>query len=240
MVKKYTPENHKKKVDRDAKLAGALVEQRTKARSERAEKRKLYVERAEKYFNEYQKHDLELIESKRNARKEGAVFVEPEAKVLLVVRIKGILKMPPKVKKVLQLFRLRQINSAVFIIANKATRNMLKMINPYIAWGYPNRKTIKELVYKRGFGKVEGRRTPISDNEIIEGQLGKHGIICVEDLIHEITTVGEHFKEANNFLWPFKLNTKRGGYGLKRNSYNEGGESGNREEKINSFVQAML
>lgn len=35
--------------------------------------------------------------------------------------------------------------------------------------------------------------------------LGKYGIICVEDLIHEILTVGPHFKEANNFLWPFKL-----------------------------------
>jgi hypothetical protein len=30
--------------------------------------------------------------------------------------------------------------------------------------------------------------------------LGKHNIICVEDLVHEIMTVGPHFKEANNFL----------------------------------------
>ena len=240
MVKKYAPENHKKKLDRDAKVATEAKEKREKAKQERAEKRKLYAERAEQYFNEYQKHDLELIESKRSARKENAVFVEPEAKVLLVVRIKGILKLPPKPKKVLQLFRLLQINSGVFVIANKATKNMLKLINPYVAWGYPNRKTIRELIYKRGFGKSDGRRLPLSDNEIIEKELGKYGIICVEDLIHEIVTVGPNFKQANNFLWPFKLSSRKGGYELKRHSYNEGGASGNREEKINRFVQAMI
>lgn len=37
--------------------------------------------------------------------------------------------------------------------------------------------------------------------------LGKHGIICIEDLIHEIYTVGPAFKEASNFLWPFQLSS---------------------------------
>jgi large subunit ribosomal protein L7e len=240
MVKKYAPENHLKKVARDEKDAGDLKASRDKARSDRVEKRQLYVQRAEKYFHEYQKHDQDIIDSKRNSKKDGSIFVEPEAKVLLVVRTKGILKAAPKPKKVLQLFRLRQINNAVFLIANKATKNMLKMINPFVAYGYPNRKTIKELVYKRGYGKVDGKRTPLSDNEIIEKELGKFGIICVEDLIHTITTCGPHFKEANNFLWPFKLSTRRGGYTKKRNAYGEGGVSGNREEKINSFIQKMI
>lgn len=34
-------------------------------------------------------------------------------------------------------------------------------------------KTIRELIYKRGFGKVNGRRVPITDNKIIEEKLGK-------------------------------------------------------------------
>lgn len=36
--------------------------------------------------------------------------------------------------------------------------------------------------------------------------LGAKNILCVEDLIHEIFTVGPAFREASNFLWPFKLN----------------------------------
>lgn len=79
----------------------------------------------------------------------------------------------PKPRKVLQLFRLRQINNGTFIKLNKATINMIRLIDPYVAWGYPNLKTVRELVYKRGFGKVNGRRTPLTDNSIIEQQLGK-------------------------------------------------------------------
>lgn len=44
----------------------------------------------------------------------------------------------------------------------------------------------------------------------MQGVLGKHGIICIEDLIHELYTVGPHFKEANNFLHPFQLSCARG------------------------------
>ena len=43
----------------------------------------------------------------------------------------------------------------------------------------------------------------------------------MEDLVHEIYTVGPNFKAANNFLWPFKLNAPRGGFVSKRNGYNE-------------------
>jgi len=35
--------------------------------------------------------------------------------------------------------------------------------------------------------------------------LGSKNILCMEDLIHEIYTVGPAFKEASNFLWPIKL-----------------------------------
>lgn len=52
-----------------------------------------------------------------------------------------------QVRKVLQLFRLRQINNAVFVRLNKATLNMLRICEPYITWGYPNLKTVREVRY---------------------------------------------------------------------------------------------
>lgn len=69
--------------------------------------------------------------------------------------------------------------------------------------------------------------------------LGSHGIICIEDLVHEIMTVGPHFKEANNFLWPFKLSAPLGGLKKKRNHYVEGGDAGNRENYINELIRRM-
>lgn len=37
---------------------------------------------------------------------------------------------------------------------NKATTNMLRRVEPYVTWGTPNLKTVRELIYKRGYGKV--------------------------------------------------------------------------------------
>ena len=96
---------------------------------------------------------------------------------------------------------------------------------------YPNLKSVRELNYKIGYGKLNQQRTALIDNAIVEQvcnskivlfcegsvcfnlllicdnvviALGKYGIICTEDLIHEIMTVGPHFKQANNSLWPFR------------------------------------
>lgn len=82
---------------------------------------------------------------------------------------------------------------------------MLRICEPYVTWGYPNLKSVKELVYKRGFIKINGSRVAITSNTLIEKKLKKYNIICVEDLIHELFTVGPNFKYASNFLWPFKV-----------------------------------
>lgn len=71
---------------------------------------------------------------------------------------------------------------------------MIKRVEPYITWGYPNLKSIRDLIYKRGFGKVNKNRIALTDNSIIEDNLGKYNIICIEDLVHEIFTVGPYFK----------------------------------------------
>ena len=47
--------------------------------------------------------------------------------MVFVMRIRGINQVSPKVRKVLQLLRLRQINNGVFIKMNKATQNMLRI-----------------------------------------------------------------------------------------------------------------
>jgi large subunit ribosomal protein L7e len=153
----------------------------------------------------------------------------------------SINKLAPKPKKILQLLRLRQLHNGVFVKLNKATWNMIKIIEPFVTYGFPSRASIKNLIYKRGYGKVNRSRIPLSDNSIISNELGKHGIACIEDLIHEIATCGPKFKEANNFLWPFKLSSPLGGFETKRHSFAQGyGAWGNREELINQLIKKMM
>lgn len=151
----------------------------------------------------------------------------------------SINKLAPKQKKIMQLLRLRQINNGVFVRLNRATINMIRLVEPYITYGYPSRDNVRRMIYKRGYGKVNRSRLPLTDNSIIDGALGDKGISCIEDLIHEIWTVGPHFKEANNFLWPIKLNTPIHGWEKKRHPFHNGGVWGNREELINDVINRM-
>ena len=135
---------------------------------------------------------------------------------------------------------MRQLHNGVFVKLNKATWNMIRMIEPFVTFGYPSRETISKLIYKRGYGKVNRSRIPLTDNSIIAGALGPN-INCIESLIHEIVTCGPDFKKANNFLWPFKLSSPLGGFELKRHSFAQGyGAYGDREELINELVKRMM
>eukprot|EP00186_Timspurckia_oligopyrenoides_P000445 CAMPEP_0182445216 /NCGR_PEP_ID=MMETSP1172-20130603/3423_1 /TAXON_ID=708627 /ORGANISM="Timspurckia oligopyrenoides, Strain CCMP3278" /LENGTH=243 /DNA_ID=CAMNT_0024640947 /DNA_START=38 /DNA_END=769 /DNA_ORIENTATION=- len=239
------PESLLKKQARDAKLKS---EGDAAAAAFAAKKEKQIVEfetRAAQYAEEYAASERALIEAKREAKLAGNFYLPPGPKVVLAIRIRGINGLPPKERKILQLLRLRQIHNACFVKLNYATLRMLRRVEPYITYGYPSLKTTRELIYKRGFGKV-GRpgawnRLPLSDNSVIEGSLGSKGIECIEDLVHEIFTCGPNFKSANNFLWPFKLNTPKGGYSRngKLTHFTEGGEAGNREDLINALVHRM-
>ncbi|OLY80755.1 60S ribosomal protein L7-B [Smittium mucronatum] len=216
------------------------VAQIAATKKSRRTKRKVIFKRAEAYVKEYRDKEKAIVDYKRKARSSGSFYVPEQAKLAFVIRTVGINNIPPKPRKILQLLRLLQINNGVFVRLTKATKQMLQLANPYITFGAPNLKSVKELVYKRGYGKVRSQRIPLSNNIIIEKALGRYGIICIEDLVHEIYTVGPNFKQVNAFLWPFKLNSPTGGWeGKKSRHYIDRGAFGDREEKINNLIRQM-
>ncbi|KAL8922621.1 MAG: hypothetical protein Q9172_003495 [Xanthocarpia lactea] len=234
------PETLLKKRKSQEKAREEQSAEREKKKKARKEQRGVIFKRAEAYVKEYRDAEREKIRLTRLSKQDGSYYVPAEPKLVFVVRIKGISKMAPKPRKTLQLLRLLQINNGVFVRLTKATTEMLKIVEPYIAYGYPNLKTVRELVYKRGYGKIDKQRIPLTDNQIIEDHLGKYGIVCMEDLIHEIFTVGANFKQASNFLWPFKLSNPTGGFRPRKfKHFVEGGDLGNREEKINALIKQM-
>lgn len=86
--------------------------------------------------------------------------------------------------RILRILRLRQIHNGVFIRINKASSNLLRRVEPYITFGYPTRENIRKLILKRGYGKVNKQRIPLSNNQIVQESLGKIGIESVDDLIN--------------------------------------------------------
>lgn len=234
------PESYLKKRATLADIRAKRAARVANAKKHKKVVRSEIFKRAEKYVKEYRNKTKDEIRLRRQAKNKGNFYVPDEPKVAFVTRIRGINRVAPKTKKILQLLRLRQVHNGVFVKLNKATQNMLTLVEPYITYGYPTLKTVRELVYKRGFGKVNKQRIPITDNRVISESLSKFNILCVEDLVHEIFTCGPHFKEANAFLWPFKLSSPLGGYKLKRRHFCEGGDAGNRQDHINAFVARMI
>lgn len=233
------PESFRKKQARALALRASRKSTAIVARKSRKTLRKTLVKRAVAHQKEYLSVQRNLVRLRRQAKNNGNFFVEPEAKVMFVIRIRGINRIHPKLKTILELLRLRQIFNGTFIKVNKATLNLVRMVEPYVAYGYPNLKSVRELIYKRGHAKINRQRIPITDNAMIAKHLGRFGIICVEDLIHEIYTCGKRFKQANSFLWSFKLKSPLGGFKQKRRHFVEGGDFGNREDKINELIRRM-
>lgn len=131
---------------------------------------------------------------------------------------------------------------AVFV---KLTKNMhikLKLIENYITYGFPSRKLVSELVYKRCHGRIGGKRVEINTNKLVEDNLGQFNIICLEDLVNEIVGMGQHFSDALKFIWPFKLNQPTKDYDIEKIHlpYSSGGQWGNRFDKINEIILSMI
>merc|ERR1740115_89316 len=147
------PESHKVKVAAAEARAATEKTEKEAAQAERRVARRGMYKRAAKYQAEYASIEKTLIRQRRQAKAAGNYFCEPESKLMFVIRIRGMCDMHPKTKKILQLPRLRQIHLGVFLRVNKATQEMIKRVEPYVAFGYPSLKATRELIYKRGFGK---------------------------------------------------------------------------------------
>jgi large subunit ribosomal protein L7e len=239
VARSKVPEALAKKRARYSKLAAKNTEARAAAKKDAVIKRRNIIAKARKYAAEYANDKKVMTNQLKAAKKQGNFYVADSPRLAVVTRIRGINQISPKPKKVLKLLRLRQIGNTVFVRLNHSSIQMLRMADPFITWGYPTQETISKMIYKRGAGNLNGQRIKLSSNATVEKGLGHLDINCIEDLIHEIYTVGKHFKEANNWLFPVKLSTPRGGWKKITNHFIEGGDFGNREEYINALIKRM-
>uniref|UniRef100_A0A673X887 Ribosomal protein L7-like 1 n=1 Tax=Salmo trutta TaxID=8032 RepID=A0A673X887_SALTR len=150
----------------------------------------------------------------------------PSAKnrLAFAVRIREIKGVSPRVEKGVQMLRLRKLFSGAF---------------PYVAWGFPNLKSVRELILKRGQAKIDKRRVALTDNTFTEQHMGKYGKICLEDLIHEIYSVGMNFRVVSNFIWPFKLSVARHAARDEAGLLKDIGNPGPRGMDVNSIIRQL-
>ncbi|XP_051031267.1 60S ribosomal protein L7-like [Phodopus roborovskii] len=152
------PETLKKKRRNFAELKAKSFQKKFAPKTLGKAGRKLIYEKAKHYHKEYRQMYRKEIRMARMVRKAGKFYVPTEPKLAFVISIRGI--NGGASPKVLQLLRLRQIFNGTFVKLSKASINMPRIVEPYIAWGYPNLKSVNELIYKHGMAKSIRRELP--------------------------------------------------------------------------------
>jgi large subunit ribosomal protein L7e len=161
---------------------------------------------------------------------------------IFVIRIREDAGHPPRcVLNILLQMRLKDANTGVFIRYTEVTKRHLHLVEPWVVYGKPSDGLVGDLMERKSFGTVKGEKVPLSDNTIIENALGsEHGMICMEDLVHELTTVGKSFDAVATFLRPFPLSATRSRFEKKLLSVKQGKDYGDRGEEIDEFIKQML
>ena len=116
--------------------------------------------------------------------------------ILLIVRIHRKKNVPKKLLSKLHNLRLLRAWDAIIIRNTPSLKFMLMDILPFITFGVPTKEVIRDLILKRGriinyeMGNKLGQqnRTVLKSNVIVEKILGKYGVICIEDVIHVLST----------------------------------------------------
>lgn len=136
---------------------------------------------------------------------------------------------------------LRRMHQAVFLRFTADVKAVLGLVEPYVIYGTPDVISVRDLIFKYGFIKHKGKKTSISSNTVIEEIFGDSGIICVEDLVSEVVTVGPSFDKVTKAIYPFVLpNPKDGWIGKKGLSFEKGGIAGYRGKGLNEMLKKIL
>jgi len=174
------------------------------------------------------------VEFKYAANSVGSKFV-------FCFRIRDNTGIPYAMKKILHNFNLQKKYEGVFIELTPENQKNLYLVSPCVIYGVPSKATVMEMIKRRGHGKVNNERVPLSNNVIIEETLGpKYGLLCLEDLAHEIYSGGENFKVVSNFFWPFQLTAPRSKLEKRIFKMKETKEYGDKGALIEDIVKLIL
>ena len=164
-----------------------------------------------------------------------------DALMVFVIRIRDDVGVPRVCKRALKRLRLHTIHTGVFVRYNDVARKRLHLVEPFVVYGIPSKAIVTDLLERKGHALIDNERVPISDNLVIEKVLGEeHNIICIEDLVHELYSVGDSFNAASNFLAPFSLADTKTDFERRTLKLKDGKDYGDRGELVNQYIKEAL
>jgi large subunit ribosomal protein L30 len=149
-----------------------------------------------------------------------------------VVRIRGSVDTNREVEATLKMLRLKYVNNCAVLPEDGNYLGMLKKTKDYITWGIIDKKTLAELIKKRG--RILG------DKLIDEKTLKKIAKFDNFEEFSDALIAGKvKLKDLTELKPVFKLNSPKHGLKAKRLPYPKGA-LGNRKDKINELLSRMI
>ncbi len=152
--------------------------------------------------------------------------------MLAVIRIKGEVHSPAKVRDTMRMLGLERVNHLALVVDSPTIRGMLKKVEHLVSFGEIDLKTLSLVLEKRG--RLGGNK------RLNAGFLQQHKFKSFNDLAEKILENKKIIVEMG--VHPvFRLHPPRGGFerpGIKR-SFSVGGVWGNRGPKINALIEKM-
>ena len=163
------------------------------------------------------------------------------ASFVFAIRIRDGAGSPYPVQKALRTLRLNHVNQGIFIQYTKSAKKLLHLVEPFVIYGIPSKSIVSDLIVRRGHARIQGKRTPLSDNRMVEDALGEStGMICLEDLVHEIMTTGPYFTKVVSFLAPFHFTARISKFQKDKLNEKDAHDYGDKGELIDEYIRFML
>nr|XP_006990902.1 60S ribosomal protein L7-like 1 isoform X1 [Peromyscus maniculatus bairdii] len=232
------PENLLKKRKAYQALKATQAKQALLAKRE-GKTKEFRFKRLESFVHDSWRQQRDKVRVRRLEVKPRALEVPDKHSLAFVIRMERTEGVSLLVQKTIAKLGLKKLFSGVFVHVTPQSVKMLRTVEPYVTWGFPNLKSVRELILKRGQARINNKTVALTDNTVIEEHLGRFGVICLEDLIHEIAFPGEHFQEISSFLCPFHLSVARHATKNRVGFLKEMGSPGYRGERINQLIRQL-
>ncbi len=152
--------------------------------------------------------------------------------MLAAIRIRGRAGINKDVEKTLKYLRLTRVNHLVILPKTPSIIGMLEKAKDYITWGDIDKKTLEELIVKRG--RTAGNK-PI-DQKYLESINFK----SFEELADAIIEKKIKYNDLPDIKPVFRLNPPRGGFRNTKRAVKEMGDLGYRGKGINELIKKMM
>merc|ERR1711881_377901 len=217
----------------------------------RRQPKPINFKRLEWFVERANKREWERLRVLREARAPKAVQdgnldrlppAKTECPAILIVRTCRKQYLTKAAKKLLNQLKLTRVYQAVLAHLDQSMINRLTILKECVVWGHVAPLTVRELIMKRGKMGVPASPVPLTDNIKIEERLGKFNVICLEDLVFELTQPeAKQFQTCNAMLLPFQLSLPEGGKRAVTNFSEKAVQPGFRKEaELHDLIEKMV